>query len=967
MKKILLSLCFIINFLNAQNSLSDINGNTYEFLNYGTQAWTVENAVNESYRDGTPIPQVTDQQQWSNLTTGAWCYFSNNPAKGKLYNWYAIMGIHDDDPNTPNKEFAPNGWHVPTDTDWNILEEYLIANGYNYDGSTTGNKIAKSLASISGWAFSGSPGNTNIGSPGNNQISNNSSGFNALPVGNRSDGGAFGVQDIWSIYWIYNQDISKSRWVYYSSTNFGINTQPQRTGLSVRFVKDTDGCSEPAPPIGYEEQIFCAPPTVAGLSATGDNIKWYDAPIEGNLLDSTIALTDGQVVYASQTINDCESTDRLEVTVFLQDITITASATEVCVGASVQITTDPLISGFSNWATGEPNNLALGTEHYGLFLSTGRWNDGPDSYTSANCIVESETNLGVVNNFTFMGIFGNHHYYLYNGFDGWNNCNNLAVSLGGYLAIINSQLETNFIVSNLPSSYDRGWIGMYQDTNHPDYSEPGGAWFWVDGTAVTMTSNPVNYNWSTGDTTETISVTPIETMEYWVDVTTNGITCREYVTITVNDLPEAPTGENINYFIYCDSFNPTLDDVIATLTGDNIKLYDAAAGGNLLDLSSNILDGQLVYASQTLDSCESSDRLEVQLNLYTLDTPVTDAPNSTVSYCNEQNLTILDLAPAQTATDRLWYETETSTIPVLETTLLIDGATYYVSNYDIETGCESDRLAMTVEINNPEAPTADAVQSFCDNVNVSDLLATGSNIQWYDASTGGNILDPGSALSDGQVLYATQAQNGCESITRLEVNVEIDIIPDPILITTELEFCLAREATLADLEIDDQGFTLELYDSFSGGNMLPMDTLLEDGVSYYATLYDALSGCESLMRLEVVPTVIPCEVIIYNALSLNDNGQNDYMVIENAEYFPDNNLEVYNRDGHLVYSQTQYGLDDNLFRGIANVGNIYGNGTVYSASSPNLPTGSYLYIFKYFNPYEQQQYTLKGFLTINSN
>jgi hypothetical protein len=252
-------------------------------------------------------------------------------------------------------------------------------------------------------------------------------------------------------------------------------------------------------------------------------------------------------------------------------------------------------------------------------------------------------------------------------------------------------------------------------------------------------------------------------------------------------------------------------------------------------------------------------------------------------------------------------------------------------------------------------------------VNVSDLLATGSNIQWYDASTGGNILDPGSALSDGQVLYATQAQNGCESITRLEVNVEIDIIPDPILITTELEFCLAREATLADLELDDQGFTLEWYDSFNGGNMLPMDTLLEDAVSYYATLYDSLSGCESLMRLEVVLTVIPCEVIIYNALSLNDNGQNDYMVIENAEYFPDNSLEVYNRDGHLVYSQTQYGLDDNLFRGVANVGNIYGNGTVYSASSPNLPTGSYLYIFKYFNPYEQQQYTLKGFLTINSN
>ncbi len=254
------------------------------------------------------------------------------------------------------------------------------------------------------------------------------------------------------------------------------------------------------------------------------------------------------------------------------------------------------------------------------------------------------------------------------------------------------------------------------------------------------------------------------------------------------------------------------------------------------------------------------------------------------------------------------------------------------------------------------APTGDAVQSFCDNVSVSDLLATGSNIQWYDASTGGNVLDTSSALSDGQLLYASQTQNGCESITRLEVGVEIDIIPDPILITTELEFCLAREATLADLEIDDQVFCVEWYDSFSGG-ISTLDTLLEDGVSYYATLYDAASGCESLMRLEVVPTVIPCEVVIYNAISLNDNGINDYMVIENAEYFPDNILEIYNRDGHLLYSQTQYSIGDNLFRGVANVSGIYAS--PLSGDGPRLPTGSYLYVFKYFNPYEQQQFTLE--------
>ena len=70
------------------------------------------------YRDGTPIPQVTDPTAWANLTTGAWCYYNNDPANGaiygKLYNWYAVAGIHDAASlNNPSlrKQFAPQGWH----------------------------------------------------------------------------------------------------------------------------------------------------------------------------------------------------------------------------------------------------------------------------------------------------------------------------------------------------------------------------------------------------------------------------------------------------------------------------------------------------------------------------------------------------------------------------------------------------------------------------------------------------------------------------------------------------------------------------------------------------------------------------------------------------------------------------------------------------------------------------------------
>jgi len=142
---------FTVTVNPAAGSITDIDGNTYDYLYYGDQVWTVENAEMVTYRDGTPIPEVTDQEEWENLTTGAWAYYDNDPTKPKLYNWYAVVGIHDTDPNTPNKEFAPEGWHVPSDAEWTTLVEYLIANGYNYDGTTTGNKIGKAMASTTGW------------------------------------------------------------------------------------------------------------------------------------------------------------------------------------------------------------------------------------------------------------------------------------------------------------------------------------------------------------------------------------------------------------------------------------------------------------------------------------------------------------------------------------------------------------------------------------------------------------------------------------------------------------------------------------------------------------------------------------------------------------------------------------------------------------------------------------------------
>jgi len=222
---------------NAQiGSITDVDGNTYNSLAYGNQVWTLENAEMETYRDGTEIPQITEAGGWAALTTGAWCYYENDETKGKLYNWYAVMGIHDAIETTPNKEFAPEGWHVPSDAEWTTLEEHLIANGYNHDDTTEGNKIAKAMASTTGWIS-----DTGTGAPGNDQSLNNDSGFNAFPEGYRYKDGSFYIEGSNAFFWSSTENYTSNAWFRYLKSNFSnlaSNNNYKQDGFSVRFVRD---------------------------------------------------------------------------------------------------------------------------------------------------------------------------------------------------------------------------------------------------------------------------------------------------------------------------------------------------------------------------------------------------------------------------------------------------------------------------------------------------------------------------------------------------------------------------------------------------------------------------------------------------------------------------------------------------------------------------------------------------------
>ena len=268
----------------ADGTAIDQEDNTFEWINYGTQDWAIENAKVVTYRDGTEIPQVTNNTAWSNLTTGAWCYYDNDPTKGKLYNWYAVMGIHHNDENTPNKEFAPEGWRVPTDAEWTTLENYLIANGYNYDGTTTENKIVKSMASTTGWNIS-----TTIGATGNDQSKNNRSGFNAFPEGMRADNGVFYNEYFNALIWSSTEsstDNALSRNLRNSSSFIDSFDGNKRNGIAVRFVRDAATASTDK----YSNTITIYPnPTTSIVTLKGG--KQYDIEVYDMAGNKVMALT----------------------------------------------------------------------------------------------------------------------------------------------------------------------------------------------------------------------------------------------------------------------------------------------------------------------------------------------------------------------------------------------------------------------------------------------------------------------------------------------------------------------------------------------------------------------------------------------------------------------------------------------------------------------------------------------------
>jgi len=174
-------------------TITDIDGNVYHTVPIGTQLWMIENLKTTKYNDGSDIPLVEDPEEWADLLTPAYCWYDNNNTYkhpyGALYNSYVIE----------TDKLCPEGWHVPTNSDWGTLINYLE--------EPVGGKLKEY-------------GTVNWKNPNTNAT--NETGFTALPGGYRT----YFTGEFWYIndagYWWTSTEFSSDYSWNYSYRNFVI-------------------------------------------------------------------------------------------------------------------------------------------------------------------------------------------------------------------------------------------------------------------------------------------------------------------------------------------------------------------------------------------------------------------------------------------------------------------------------------------------------------------------------------------------------------------------------------------------------------------------------------------------------------------------------------------------------------------------------------------------------------------------
>lgn len=672
------------------------------------------------------------------------------------------------------------------------------------------------------------------------------------------------------------------------------------------------------------EQSFCASssPTIADIQVN-ETVNWYDAPIGGNLLSSTDLLQDSVNYYASTIGAICESSQRLEVLVIIND---------------------------------EPAPTSTDLDQYFCVADNATISDLIISGTNINWYDENGNPIPTTTPLVDNGIY--------------------FATTQGLQCESSDSIEFTVSVSDLPEPTANDTIQLFCEMDLPT----------IDDIVINQTT--IIWYDENGNSLPAGTLLTDSTSYFAAMVSSNCESSSQLEIFVTFEYVAPPTAQETNQ-VFCSSPTLTVADLITN--EPNITWYDAAVNGNVVASTTPLVDGETYYAAQQGINCESETRLAITVTIHDLQAPTT--ANNTQSFCVASTApTVADLQVNEP--NVVWYDQNGTTLN--GSSPLENGQTYYAVLHQGD--CQSsDSLAVTVVIENQYLTS---LNGQFNNVCFSDTLAYSvpsgmSDYQWN--ITGGTIISGGTATdntisivwysnSTNSIEVSYETTNGCLVQTQEAIIIQTIICSDLVVQKTvnNLNPFIGEQITFTitvsnegndsfnDIVVDEviqNGFTYigyqathGTYNSTTGQWTIPFLSGNETAVLTITVSVNATGNHTNVASIvsddedanidnntsEVI--VEPHCLTVFNQISPNGDGENDYFHIDCIEQFPNNSLVVYNRYGNIVYSIEGYKND---WDGIANVGGVVGKGEP-------LPIGTYYYLLKI----EEKEFESTGWIYI---
>ncbi|AZA55121.1 T9SS type B sorting domain-containing protein [Chryseobacterium sp. G0201] len=232
--------------------------------------------------------------------------------------------------------------------------------------------------------------------------------------------------------------------------------------------------------------------------------------------------------------------------------------------------------------------------------------------------------------------------------------------------------------------------------------------------------------------------------------------------------------------------------------------------------------------------------------------PALPTSNLTQTFCATNQPKISDIQI--TGQNIKWYDAANTILPA--TTPLVNGQTYYASQ--TINGCESNKIAIQVTVNNTPKPTGNAAQDFCASANPTlvNLVVNGTSLIFYNAA--GNILPITTPLVHGQTYFVTQTLNGCESeklaiaITLSTNNVPAHDVTDAFCNSTTANAMTVNLHSYEDDIINNPNNYIFTYTDNTGNIITnPSGYILNIGTTIIHVKVATADGCFIIVRLNI--------------------------------------------------------------------------------------------------------------------